>query len=761
MVSNALTLILGALFAFFSSELIDQFWIAYLPITLSLAYLIPRYRFVLLILSAYLWGGLHFHNTIGLKLKHDFDNQTVLLSGVIADIPDVRVKSIRLLIKPDFIDGYPHSLPKLIKLSWYHTRQLPVAGERWQFLAKVRRPRGFQNPTGFDYERWLFVERIGATGYVKRSTENIRLELTNWWNINLIRATVAAAIDRECTACNNQGLIKALTIGYRGEISAAQKQILKDSGTAHLLAISGLHIGLISGLFYLLGRWLWRIYFFRYRYNQLEISTLLSFFAGLSYAALAGFGIPTVRALIMLGVICFALKTRTQCNLLNSIATAVVIILIIDPLAVGSASLWLSVGALLIINFAQYLLLYQQGWLRQLLLIQALFSLLFIPVGILLFGQVNSAGFFANIIAIPVVSFVLLPLALLASFCATVNMPYADWLLAICDKGLTLIVNYLQWLLESGLAAFGTANIPLPLVMLSFIGFLILVMPKAMPGKKLAIILVLLPIIWLPEKAEYGSFNMAVLDVGMGTAVVVRTRNHSLVYDYGPGNNQGFSAGSWVVKPYLQYHDILPPDLMVISHVDQDHSGGFQTFKSDYDPSRLISGTPHKLQKRFNLTSPIRSCHDITTWRWDGVEFEFLSLPKTNTMPDSNNHSCVLRIQGLHSVLLAGDIESERESWLVEANPGQLKSDLLVAPHHGSLTSSTASFVDSVLPEAVIFTVGKDNRWGFPKPQILERYLAIDSDIYRTDLHGAVTVYSDSAGLRVESQRQRRPRLWH
>lgn len=761
MVSNALSLILGVLFAFFNAELIAPFCIAYLPITLLLAFLVPRYRFLLLILSAYLWTGLHFHNAINLKLRYDFDNQTVLLSGVIADIPEVRSTSIKLLIKPDLIEGYQHSLPKLIRLSWYHNKQLPTAGERWQFLAKLRRPGGFQNPAGFDYERWLFVKGIGATGYVKFSTKNKRLESPDWWNINRLRSWIVLSIDRACPTCNSQGLIKALTIGYRADIDPAQRQILKDSGTAHLLAISGLHIGLISGLFYLLGRWLWRIYCYRFGYNQIEFSALLSLCAGLSYAALAGFGIPTVRALIMLSVVCLALKFRAQCNLLNTIATAIVIILIVDPLAIGSTSLWLSAGALLMINFVLYLLQDQQGWLRKLLLIQGLFSLIFIPIGIVLFGQVNSAGFLANIIAIPVISFVLLPLTLLASFFVSVNLPYADSLLMMVDKGLSLLINYLQWLLESGMAAFGTANIPLPLVLLSLVGLIILVMPKAMPGKKPAIMLVLLPIIWSPEKAPYGSFKMTVLDVGMGTSIVVRTRNHSLVYDYGPGNNQGFSAGSWVVKPFLQYHNILPPDLMVISHVDQDHSGGFRTFQLDYDPSRLMSGTPNKLKERLNLDSAIQSCHDITAWHWDGVGFEFLPLPKTSTMTDSNNRSCVLKIQGLDSVLLAGDIESKRENQLVESNPDRLKSDLLVVPHHGSLTSSSANFVRSVLPKAVIFTVGKNNRWGFPKPEIIDRYESIDSRIYRTDLHGAVSVYSDSTGFRVESLRQHRPRLWY
>ncbi len=773
MITSAIALTIGLLFAFFSSELNDPFWASYLPIVLALVFFVPKYRFVLIILSAYLWGGYYFQHAVDLWLNHSFDSQVVSLSGVIVDIPEIKPGSVRFLVKPDFIDGYQQQLPNKIRLSWYRSNQLPEAGQRWQFRAKLRRPSGFSNPAGFDYERWLLVKGFGATGYIKKSIDNRLLNPTPWWNINQLRSKVAQSIDQKCKICSNQGLIKALTIGYRGDIRISQKQILKDSGTAHLLAISGLHIGLISGLFYLLGRWLWRVQFFRYGYNRLEFSASLSFIAGFSYAALAGFSIPTVRALIMLGIIFFALKYRHSNNLLNTIATTVVIILIIDPLAVGSTSLWLSVGALLIIGFAQYLLSNraldqqidnQKIWIRKLLIIQGVFTLMFIPMGTMLFGQINIAGYFANVVAIPAVSFVLLPLALLASFCASVNLPYTDWLLVVCDRGMSFLLEYLEWLLESGFAAIGTGYIPLPLLILSLLGLAILVMPCAIPGKKTALILVLLPIIWQPEKVEYGGYEMTVLDVGMGTSVIVKTQHHSLVYDFGPGNDRGFSAGSWIVKPYLKHYNIQTPDLMVISHVDQDHSGGFQTFKSDFDSATLVSGTPRKLRKRFNLDRPIQSCHGISPWRWDGVDFRFMDFPKevkiAALMDDTNNHSCVLKIQGKHTVLIAGDIEAKREDWLVSIDSDHLKSDLLVAPHHGSSTSSTTGFIDQVSPNAVIFTVGKDNRWNFPKPEIVSRYTAIKSEIYQTDKHGAVSFYSNSSSFRIESQRRRHPRLW-
>jgi competence protein ComEC len=204
---------------------------------------------------------------------------------------------------------------------------------------------------------------------------------------------------------------------------------------------------------------------------------------------------------------------------------------------------------------------------------------------------------------------------------------------------------------------------------------------------------------------------------------------------------------------------------MVISHVDQDHSGGFYSFRPNFDSATLISGTPRLLRKRFNLDQPIQPCHDLSPWRWDGVDFQFLPFPRKGPiialMDDTNNRSCVLKIQGKHSVLLSGDIEAERENWLVSVDPEYLKSDLLVAPHHGSSSSSTADFIDKILPKTVIFTVGKNNRWNFPKPEVISRYKLIQSDMYRTDKHGAVTFYSGSNDFRIESERLRHPRFWH
>ena len=761
MINTAIALVLGSIAAFYSSVIPDRYWISYLPILLLLAFLNSRYRFQILLIAAYLWACFNIQNALDVRLAADFDNQILRVEGVIADIPEQRSESIRFLFKPDFIAGYPYPLPDLIRLSWYRSDQKIDAGERWQLQVKLKSPSGYQNPGGFDYERWLFVKRIGASGYVKSSRLNRLMGAPAPWNIDQWRSRIGQGVEQYCADCAYQGLIKALTIGYRADIPQRHRQLLQDTGTAHLLAISGLHIGMISALFFYLGKWFWQLGFYRIGYNRLQFSATLAFGAGLIYAALAGFSLPTVRALIMLAVVFLALSFRSGINLINSIAIAVVAILLFDPLAVGSSSFWLSISALLIIAFAQYLLTHQTSRWRQVMVVQLLFSVLFIPLSVVLFDQLNPASFFANIVAIPLVSLIVVPLGLLASLLAGFDLTFSNWLFITSNKLLSLLLDYLELLLDSGLSAYPSGNIPYALLGLSAIGLLTMLMPKGFPGKKPAAILVLLPFIWQRPEMEFGAYQLTLLDVGMGTSAVIETRNHSLVYDFGPGNGQGFSAAQWVLIPYLRHQGIKQPDLMIISHVDQDHSGGFNSYLDKYDPAKLISGTPDEVEKRFGLISPVRSCHQYPSWYWDGVGFEFLSPPATGLLESSNNRSCVLKVSGIHSSLLSGDIEAEQELRLLNTVPDKLKASALLAPHHGSATSSTLGFLQKVRPQVSVFTVGRNNRWGFPKAKVLEAYDAIGSRIYRTDQHGAITIRSSASDLKINSQRQDRFKLWY
>ncbi len=761
MITICIAIVLGSALAFWGGSLPDTFWFAMLPLPLLGSFLNTRYQPLCLFLSSFLWASLDYHLQLERNLDVSSDANVFLVTGVIADLVEEREQSIRFIIKPDNIAGYDRPLPDKIRLGWYRGQQRPKAGERWQLVVKLKKSSALQNPGGFDYRRWLFVQGIGATGYVRQAEENLKLQDAQWWRINRYRETLTRAIETHCSTCAYSGLYQALVTGYRGGIDISHRQILQDSGTAHLLAISGLHIGFIAAVFFGFGRIAWRFGLYRLRCNRLECSASFAIIAAILYSSLAGFSFPTLRALIMLGVVLLALLLRRGINLLNSVAIAASLILVIDPLAMGSSSFWLSVSALLIIALGQYLLTSQASALKRLCIIQLLFSLLFIPLTMLLFNQASPAGFLANIIAIPLLGFIVLPMVLLASLMAVSGLQIAAGLFTVVDIVMSGLFNYLDRLLNSGLAAYQGGEMPVFLLLCAAVGLLLFLLPVGIKPKIPALLLLLLPLLWQPVRLAPGDFRLTVLDVGMGTSVVIETRNHSLVYDFGPGNNQGFSAGGWVLKPYLRFRGIETADLMVISHVDRDHSGGFISFVDDFDPSRLLSGTPTELMQRFRLETPVRSCHDYPIWRWDGVEFEFLSTSGLGLQASTNNRSCVLQVRGRQSVLISGDIEAERELHLVEQYAEALESDILLVPHHGSLTSSTPAFVQQLSPESVIFTVGRNNRWGFPRAEIVARYISLTSRIYRTDRLGAIIINSRAQGYSIDSYRRRQQRIWH
>ncbi len=760
MIVYGLSIICGTALAFWGNSLIDPFWISFFPVLLFLAWLTPVVRKLCLVIAAMLWASLLLTLTLDQRLVDDFGNRIVLLQGTVVDIPEQRTNSTRFYLEPDAIESYSGTLPHRIRLNWYRSQQRLQAGQRWQLEVKLRQPRGFRNPGAFDYERWLFVKRIGATGYVRKSADNKLLSQAGWANIDQLRERIVRALDRACSECRYSGLFKALSVGYRGDIPGEQGKLLRETGTAHLLAISGLHIGLVAGQFYLLGGFLWRRGGFRTRFNRLEFSAVSAVLAAIVYSALAGFSIPTVRALIMLLAVFLSLMLRTKINLLNSILLAISLILLVDPAAIGDASFWLSICALMVIAFGQFLIGKQKNRLMQMLTIQLLFSLLFVPLSILLFDQASPAGFLANIVAIPLLGIVILPLTLIAVPISLLDGTIAGILLHGVDQITDWLLRYLQFLQTSVLPAWSFADRPGLLLASLAVALVILLLPVGWRARIAPMVLLLIVLSWHHDPVAHGDFRMTVLDVGMGTSVVLETRNHSLVYDFGPGRAGGFNAGDWILRPYLQFRGVRQADLMIVSHVDSDHSGGLIGFIDEIENNLLISGDPPALRSRYGLAVSVPDCHDYPPWRWDGVAFEFIAVSRQVAQQTSNNRSCILKVSGRHSALLTGDIEADQERWLVETSSSSLRSDILLAPHHGSLTSSTDGFIDAVDSAQVIFTVGRNNRWGFPKLEILTRYRRQGSRIYRSDFDGAITLLSTQDSLLIERSRKS-ARIWH
>ncbi len=759
MPQHAVAILLGSLLAFYGNQLPDQYWSAFAPICLLLCFSSPAYRFVLLITASFLWssGVLHYH--LEHRLADSFDSRVSLLRGIVSDIPEINTGRIRLNLKSLEIESYTGSMPRRVRLNWYQDEVVPQLGEYWQFEVKLKQPRGMLNPTGFDYEAWQFQQGIDASGYIRNSTFNARLDTASAISVDHWRMRLAREIDYRCKDCEYRSVIKALALGFRGDISTTQRQLLQSSGTAHLLAISGLHIGMVSMLFYGIGRVCWRLGIYRSGLNRIQVASLLAICAATGYSALADFSLPTIRALVMLSVVFLALQMKNRINLLQSIALAMVAILVVDPRSVGSASFWLSFGALLVIAFFQFRRHDNRRWWQQIFKLQLYFSLFLAPLGVLIFGQFNPAGLLANIVAIPLISFAVLPLVLGGCLLAASGFGIAQPVFKVADGLLGILFDYFNWLIDSGLQSV-IVTYPALLSGFALISVVLFLMPGFPGGRKAALIAIAVIAGWQPARLKHGEFEIIVLDVGMGTSMYLRTRNYNLVYDLGPGRPNSFNAADWALLPIMRLNGFSTPDLLVVSHVDQDHSGGLHSWGNRYRQSRLVSGTPAELELRYGLKHRVRSCHDFPDWRWDGVVFHFLSAGKFNRLASSNNRSCVLSVRGNHHVLIPGDIEASQEAKLMARYGVALAADVLLAPHHGSNTSSSRGFVNLVRPGHVVFTLARNNRWGFPRKEVISRYDEIGSHQYRSDREGAISVTSSRQGLVVKTMRNPKRRIW-
>jgi competence protein ComEC len=759
MIATGIALTCGTLLALFEPEPVDLFWCTFLPVSLYLAMLNGRWRGLWVMVTGFLWATLYAGWQLDQRLPGELNNKRLAVVGEVLNIPQRGPDFTRLLVRISALESDPGFIG-VARLSWRQAPAELAAGQTWRFTVRLKQPHGFQNPGGFDYERWLFVRGVAATGYViARQPAELLRDVSP--GLTSLRSHIRQTIVSACGDCVHGGLVQALTIGFRGDIEPVENDLLRQTGTAHLIAISGLHIGIIAGWFFVLGQWLWSHGVLRERLNRRELALTIGWTAALLYSLLSGFELPAQRAMLMLSVVFAALWWRVPVSLLNSVALALIFVLILSPLSVLSASFWLSFCAVLVICLGLLLFGNQRHGLRKLLLYQVLFSLLLAPLSLAIFNQLHLASLLANLVAVPLVSLVIVPFNFILQLLFWLPESMLGALYLAEDHVLGWLLDYLQSLGDWGLGARWIAEIS-PWRMLCLVLFLLLlVLPRGLPMPRTW--LALLPLVFLAPwfTREDSSLRMAVLDVGMGTSVVVSTRHHHLVYDFGAGREQGYSLGRWVVMPYLRNRGIDSVDRIVISHADQDHLGGFLGIRNDLDYAALFSGTPLEVKRKWPDAEALQDCHGARAWVWDGVAFEFLSSGRLPNESE-NNRSCVLRIStGEGSLLIAGDIEAEQEARLLAVYGDRLRADILVAPHHGSMTSSTPEFIDAVSPSQVIFTAGYLNRWRFPRAEIVDRYRQIGAEILRTDEHGAILIDCENSHCAGVAQRRLAPRLWY
>ncbi len=694
------------------------------------------------------------------RLSPELEGRDIEVVGVVASLPATGERSLRFEFEPESAQV---KLPGRILLSWYrspfHEEQPAILaapvhpGERWRFTVRLRRPHGNFNPHGFDYEAWLLERGIGATGYVRPRTSPLLLGARNNFSdrIESIRESVRDRFKRVLGETPAGGILAALAVGDQRSISAEEWRLFNRTGVTHLMSISGLHVTLVSGLFAWLASFLWRrSTCLMLRLPARKAGAIAAIAGALGYTLIAGFAVPAQRTFWMVTVVALALWSGRIASPARILALALGVVLLFDPWAVLAAGFWLSFGAVALIFFvANDRGSMAQQWLQ----VQWAITLGLAPAALLLFSQVSVVGPLANALAIPVVSAVVTPLALLAAVLPwEAPLEFAAWLLQ-------WLLQFLEWCASLPAAVWQQHVPPLWSVLLALAGVLWLLAPRGVPWRATGLAL-MLPAVALPPPAPGpGSAWITTLDVGQGLAVLVRTQNRALLYDAGPAFGAEADSGERIIAPYLRAAGIERLDAMIVTHNDIDHSGGAASVLENFEVAAMFSSLApgHPLP---GLAPGAQRCAAGQEWTWDGVRFEILHPRNAAaTAKKTNDLSCVLKVSaGARSMLLTGDIEKLAEAELVKRASATLSADVLLVPHHGSRTSSSAEFLAAVNPSLAVIPVGYRNRFGHPHADVLER---LATRTFRTDLDGAVTVRLSDLELRADGERRLRRRYWH
>jgi competence protein ComEC len=708
------------------------------------------------------------------------EGQDLQVVGVIDELPrpGLAVTRLTLRVEAAFRDAAPVRIPRRLSLAWYRGLDADAlllgpaddlrAGQRWRLPVRLRQPHGALNPHGFDLELWLFERGLRATGYVRSRPGDVAMKLDDdvGHPIERARQRVREAIEQRVGDPAAAGVLAALAIGDQAAIERDDWDLFRATGIAHLMSISGLHVTMFAWLAARGVGLLWR------RSERLMLwqpAPVAARWGGLALAALyalfAGWGVPAQRTVLMLAIVVLLRSGGRRWPLPLILLVAAVAVTLADPWALLQPGFWLSFVAVALLVGAEPVTGLRRrttarhaplrSALREALRTQAIATAGLTPLTLVFFQQVSVVGFVANLLAIPLVTLLITPLALLGIV--------APPLWGLAASLVTLLTRLLSELALLPLAVWSAAAAPPWAVAAGLLAGLLAVLPLPWRLRALALPLAL-PLLAPPvPRPPAGQFEAVVADVGQGTAVLVRTRAHLLVYDAGPQFGPDTDAGARVLAPLLRARGEPWVDLLMLSHRDTDHVGGAASLMASL-PVRELRSSLDPVHPLLARGVPHRRCEAGQRWRWDGVEFEVLhpTPGDLDAAAQGNALSCVLRIQGAgpeaRTLLLTGDIEAAQERALLVRSVERLRSEVLVVPHHGSRTSSSPAFIDAVAPRVAVVQAAYRSRFGHPAPDVIERYAARGITVVRSARCGAWSLPALDAPF---CERELRRRYWH
>jgi competence protein ComEC len=706
--------------------------------------------------------GLHVAWALSQQLPLALERQDVVVTGRVVDLPADELRRTRFMLRVDDGDQLPAPLRgRLLQLSWYDEYK-PVSpsrrfalrsGSRWRFELRLRAPRGLRNPGVFDSEKSALARRIAATGYVRDPRHARQLSAAR--GVDAWRESMSARIAATVPSTSAR-YVQALALGDTRALDDLDWEALRATGLTHLIAISGFHVGMVAALFALFTAGSWRAFpALARRLPRPQAAAVAALAGAFGYAVVAGFALPTMRTVLMIAVVVAARTLRRPVRVGDALAMAAVAMLLFDPLAALTAGFWLSFAGVAWLAWC----LPDAGHriVGDFFSAQGVATLGLLPLTVVLFGQASLAGPLANLVAIPWWSLVVVPLSLAGTALEALHAGAGEWAWRGAAWCFDLSWPLFHWLARSRFALWWLPEARWFALPLALLGAFWCLLPRGVPGRPLALLL-WLPLLWPARGLPVpGAAELVVLDVGQGLSVLVRTAGHSLLYDMGPAQPEGFDAGERIGVPSLRALGVRRLDAAVVSHGDNDHAGGFAAVRRAFP-------MPVAFSPEGSGVADTRACRAGMQWQWDGVRFRFLHPPRHFPYLD-NESSCVLRIETAHGVaLLTGDIGEVVERDLVRRDAASLRADVVLVAHHGSGESSDPAFIAATGARHALVSAGYGNRYHHPNPQAVARWTRAGAVVSDTLDAGALRVRLQPGGrtgnITVEARRQSQPRPW-